>query len=457
MNGPGPKRKKRRTRERGRTHGKDVADAVYFVVDTLDWICAGRLKPVPGSTAVHLAKFDEMQVSEHLLEQLETISVSTLRRILKRFTRPLPTIPQQRRGRPPDSVVQAMVPQGKIPWNEPEPGHLGVDHVIHGAPRKGRKVVSTCHFVDVLIGWSERFTVYGHESADVWPMFLDFERCPIPVREIHSDNGSGLLNQATISHHYHLGDNIRVSRNRPGYKNDNRIVEQKNSSLVRAYLGQLRFDSPAHCQALNELYDTMWLYCNFFQPVLRQISRRAVRGANGTVRIVRKHDQAATPLNRLLRAKPPISSTTADELLALYHDIHPRQLRNAIHQQLMMLREIAREPEALSIQVCRQGYHLEVISASVWLSFDWTRHLQGAGDLTRPGALPRLSVCTPFLPVLYSRHRIPPTPQDLRHARQRAIHNPARQALPARGDDRGRRRQLCAVLGQRRLGAALAL
>ena len=354
MNGPGPKRKKRRTRERGRTYGKEVAEAVYFVADTLDWICAERLKPVLCSTAVHLAKFDEMQVSENLLEQLGAISVSTVRRILKRFTRPLPTIPQQRRGRPPDSVVQAMVPQGKIPWNEPEPGHFEVDHVIHGAPQKGNKVVSTCHFVDVLTGWSERFAVYGHEFPDVWPMFLDFaERCPISVREIHSDNGSEFLNQALISHYSHLGDNIRVSRNRPGYKNDNRIVEQKNSSLVRAYLGQLRFDSPAHCQALNELYENMWLYYNFFQPVLRQTSRRAVRGANGSVRIVRKHDEATTPLQRLLRAVPPISRDTADELLELYRETNPRELRNTIHHQIMMLREIAREPEALSIQVSR--------------------------------------------------------------------------------------------------------
>ena len=353
MNGPGPKRKKPRSRERGRTYGKEVAEALYFVADTLDWICAERLKPVLCSTAVHLAKFDEMQVTERLLEQLATISVSTVRRILKRFTRPWPTIPQQRRGRPPDSVVQAMVPQGKIPWDEPE--HFEVDHVIHGAPQKGSKVVSTCHFVDVLTGWSERFAVYdGHEFPDVWPVFLDFaERCPIPVREIHSDNGSEFLNQALISHYAYLGDGIRVSRNRPGYKNDNRIVEQKNSTLVRAYLGQLRFDSPAHCQALNELYENMWLYYNFFQPVLRQTSRRAVRSANGTVRIVRKHDTATTPLQRLLCAKPPISRGTVDALLELYHETNPRQLRDTIHNQIMMLREIAREPEALSIRLSR--------------------------------------------------------------------------------------------------------
>lgn len=354
MNGPGPTRKKGRIRERGRTYGLDVEDAVYFIADTLDWICAERLKPVLCSTAEHLARFNEMEAPAALLEQLGRISVSTVRRILKRYTRPQPTIPRERRGRLPDSLVQAMVPQGMIPWNEPEPGHFEVDHVIHGAPQKGKKVVSTCQFVDVLTGWSERFAVYGHEFADVWPMFLAFaERCPIPVREIHSDNGSEFLNQALISHYHQLGDNIRISRSRPGFKNDNRIVEQKNSSLIRAYLGQLRFDSPAHCQALNHLYRDMWLYYNFFQPVLRQTSRRAVRRPNGTVGIVRQHDMAATPLQRLLRAKPPISRGKAQDLLALYHKTNPRQLRDAIHQQIMMLRDIAREPDALMIRMSR--------------------------------------------------------------------------------------------------------
>ena len=97
----------------------------------------------------------------------------------------------------------------------------------------------------------------------------------------------------------------------------------------------------------------MWLYYNFFQPVLRQTSRRAVRSANGTVRIVRKHDTATTPLQRLLCAKPPISRGTVDALLELYHETNPRQLRDTIHNQIMMLREIAREPEALSIRLSR--------------------------------------------------------------------------------------------------------
>ena len=181
---------------------------------------------------------------------------------------------------------------------------------------------------DVLAGWSERFAEYGHRFCDVWPVFLAFaERYPISIREIHSDNGSEFLDQALIS------------RGRLGSKNDSRIVEQKNSGLIRAYLGQLCFDSPAHCRQLNLLYEDMWLYHNFFQPVLRQISRRAVR----------RQDEAATPLQRLLRAKLPLSRGKAEHLQSLYDDTNPRALRDRIHQHIQLRRQLARDTETLSV------------------------------------------------------------------------------------------------------------
>ena len=44
-------------------------------------------------------------------------------------------------------------------------------------------------------------------------------------------------------------------------------MEQKNSTLVRAYVGYDRLDSGIQCAALNALYDQLWLYYNLFQPV----------------------------------------------------------------------------------------------------------------------------------------------------------------------------------------------
>jgi len=53
------------------------------------------------------------------------------------------------------------------------------------------------------------------------------------------------------------------------------FVEQKNSSLVRAYLGFDRLDTVAQTLALNALYDHRWLY-NFFQPVMRLVEKTVI-------------------------------------------------------------------------------------------------------------------------------------------------------------------------------------
>ena len=46
-----------------------------------------------------------------------------------------------------------------------------------------------------------------------------------------------------------------LTRSRPFHKNDNRFVEQKNSSLVRPCLREQRFDTIAQTLAINRLYD----------------------------------------------------------------------------------------------------------------------------------------------------------------------------------------------------------
>ena len=55
--------------------------------------------------------------------------------------------------------------------------------------------------LDVLTGWSERLAILGHEFDEMWRAIQAFkEHCPIPVREIHTDNGSEFMNLAFVSH-----------------------------------------------------------------------------------------------------------------------------------------------------------------------------------------------------------------------------------------------------------------
>lgn len=63
--------------------------------------------------------------------------------------------------------------------------------------------------------------------------------------------------------------NLAISRSKLYRKNDNRFVEENNSSLIRAYTGPARFDSAAQLNTLRELEYLLWLYYNCFLPCMR--------------------------------------------------------------------------------------------------------------------------------------------------------------------------------------------
>jgi len=74
--------RKRRTRQRGKTYGPEVDNAIYTIARSLDYPCAERLKPNLVWMARHLQAHGELEVSEDTLVKLERISISSLRRRL---------------------------------------------------------------------------------------------------------------------------------------------------------------------------------------------------------------------------------------------------------------------------------------------------------------------------------------------------------------------------------------
>jgi hypothetical protein len=155
--------------------------------------------------------------------------------------------------------------------------------------------------IDVATGWSERAATLGRSYLVIKDAFQRFlVRLPFSVLEVHPDNGSEFINH----HLYHFwkkaADNIELSRSRAWQKNDNRFVEQKNDTLVRAYLGYERLDTVEQTNLLNQLYDLMWLYYNFFQPVMRLQEKTVIpqpgRHASNAVSMMLEHRSTACVL-----------------------------------------------------------------------------------------------------------------------------------------------------------------
>lgn len=331
---PGRLTRQPRTRQRGRVYGCTVDDAVRVIWESLDYVCAERLTPGLVPTARQLAVHGELELSAELEQQLAQISVASVQRRLTRLAQDTPRLP--RKGPEQANRVARTIPMGRLAWNEPTPGHFEVDVVHHSGPTTHGEYLHTLQMIDVATGWSERVAVLGRSYRHMAAGFTHIlERLPFPVLELHPDNGSEFLNDHLLRFWEDAARGLTWSRSRPYQKNDNRFVEQKNDTLVRAYFGSARLDTPEQCQALNALYDQLWRYYNLFQPVLRLTEKAVIDG-----RLRRRWAPAQTPFARL-RATGVLSAAQRQTLDAQYAATNPRALRRTIYAAIAQVLGLA--------------------------------------------------------------------------------------------------------------------
>lgn len=325
----GPLGRKQRQQQRGCTYGAAIDDALRVIAESVDYVCAERLAPNLRWLAEHLTAHGELTATPELVAALAQISVSTVRRRLARIQQDQPRLP--RKGPERANQVTRSIPMRRIPWDEAHPGHFEIDLVHHCGISASGDYVHSLQWIDVATGWSERVAVLGRSFRVMEDAFrYILARLPFPVLELHPDNGSEFLNRHLIRFFHEQVSDAQLSRSRPYHKNDNRKVEQKNSTLVRALIGYDRLDSVDQTRLLNRVYDQMWLYYNFFQPVLHLVEKQVTPVAGQLARVRRCFDQAQTPFDRLC-ATDAISQPDRQRLQALRDQTNPRQLRQAIY------------------------------------------------------------------------------------------------------------------------------
>jgi hypothetical protein len=324
--------RKPRQRQRSRVYGAEVDGALRVISESWDYICAERLTPNLVWMAEHLERHDELETSALLLEQLGYISVSTVGRRLAVVRQDEPRLP--RRGPKQANRLTRDIPMTRIPWNEQEPGHFETDLVHHSGPSASGEFVCTVQMIDVATSWSERVAVLGRSRTVMEDAFRRIlTRLPFPVSELHPDNGTEFFNHHLLHFWNKQVQGVFLSRSRPYHKNDNRFVEQKNDTLVRAYLGYDRLDTVAQTLALNRLYDKMWLYYNLFQPVMRLTEKTVIQQEGQPSRVKRRYAAAQTPFDRLCATNVMLPQHQ-QQLQSLRDRTNPRLLRQEIYDDI---------------------------------------------------------------------------------------------------------------------------
>jgi len=215
-------------------------------------------------------------------------------------------------------------------WEENRPGYLEIDTVAHCGESVEGFYLNTLMTVDVASGWAEGSGVWGKGQERVGSAIHGIRRrFPFPVLGLDSDNGGEFINQHLYS--YCRREHITFTRSRSYKKNDNCHIEQKNGNIVRRVIGYDRYSSRPALEILNQIYYLLHLYVNFFQPVMKLVSK-----SRHGVRVHKVYDKAKTPYQRLL-GLGVLTEVKKAELATSYSRLNPVTLLRQINQSLERL------------------------------------------------------------------------------------------------------------------------
>ncbi|HSB30930.1 MAG TPA: ISNCY family transposase [Candidatus Sulfobium mesophilum] len=331
--------RKTATRKKPKIYDSAVEEALKKVWYIMDCICGKRLAPVLREVVTRLERFHEIKLSEAVRQKLFKISPASIDRLLAKERKR-----HQIKGRgntKPGTLLKNQIPIRTFSdWNEQKPGFVEIDLVGHDGGDSRGDFVQTLDVTDVCTTWTETEAVRNKAQIWVFDALKDIrKRMPFPLLGIDSDSGGEFINNQLFR--YCQQERITFTRSRSYRKNDGCFVEQKNYSIVRRAVGYLRYDTEEELLTLNELYRSLRLYTNFFQPTMKLIEKTRTGS-----KVIKKYDRAQTPYRRVL-ACPDASEADKQALKTLYAKLNPAQLKRQItrlQQKLYKLNAHKRSP-----------------------------------------------------------------------------------------------------------------
>jgi hypothetical protein len=325
----------RRAVRRGRPprYGPEVVEPLRRAWEAADRPCGKRLAPFLRELVGALERHGEIAVDPVVRAKLVRLAPATVDRLLRPLKR-------EGRRRPITQSASADALKALVPlrtfgeWTGVAPGSLQADLVVHCGESPAGFYLATLVAVDVATGWTELEPVWGMSHKRVGTaVHLVRGRLPVPLRELHTDNGGEFLNGLLVP--WCRAEGIRCTRGRPYKKNDQAWAEQRNWTAVRQLVGYDRYSSKVALAQLGRLYPLVRDYLNFFQPMRKLVSKQRA-GA----KVTKRYDTAATPYRRLLAAGV-LDADRKATLAQRYTRLNPAQLKRDIDAALALLWTLA--------------------------------------------------------------------------------------------------------------------
>lgn len=303
-----------------RVYDEAVREALVVLWEAADRICGKRLKAILPALVEALERHGHLHLDAAVRTGVLQVSAATIDRLLAPMR-------EQSRGR---TKRKAANRSGKeVPirtfadWHEPVPGYLEIDFVAHGGDSVEGCFLWSLVATDVCSGWTEAVVLLAREQNLVVEGLAALRRqFPVPVLGIDSDNDSAFINDTLVD--YCRQERLEFTRSRAYRKNDQAWIEQKNGAVIRRFVGYERLAGVVAGQVLAQLYQSVRLYVNYYQPSFRLRSKRR-EGA----KVIRTYFSPLTPCARLL-AHADVTEAAKAVLRSQDADLDPLQLLQRI-------------------------------------------------------------------------------------------------------------------------------
>ena len=291
-------REYRERKGRGKGHSPAAETLLVQAWEGAGCPCAKYLKSAIGKVLRDLGELQN--VPEEDARQVRAMSASTMERILRGRPRSA-RVWSRRTRRPGANRIMAQIPcesGERVHACEVDPGDIQVDSVAFCGGNSEGSFFWAATATDRATQWFEARASWNLCAANYVPAFEgNLEGFPFPIRGIHSDNGPEFINAVIFAHEKGHWPEARLSRSWPGRKNHNAHIEQKNGSVLRTFLGDVRLADPRLGRALGLLLEAINLYNNYFRPCVMLLSKTKRPDGKGWRYV---YDEPRTPAQRAL-------------------------------------------------------------------------------------------------------------------------------------------------------------
>jgi len=315
----GKKKSKPRKRPgRKKVYDFEVFQALKEVWAYMDFACGKRLQEGIGDMLDALIRFGEINWNEGIMSKLRRMSASTMDRLLKKEKASLR--PKGISTTKPGTLLKRSIPiRLGQQWDDAVPGYVEIDLVAHCGASTVGEYINTLNVTDICTGWTEPIAVLNKAHKHVFSGLMQVQhRQPFDYKGIDSDNDSAFINNALKR--YCDQNGICFTRSRPYTKNDGCHVEQKNWTLVRQQIGYGRYEGETALNLLNECYELLRVYVNFFQPSTKLIEKH-----RDGAKVTKRYDKPLTPYKRVL-ADNHVPDNVKEDLIETFKGLNPAQL-----------------------------------------------------------------------------------------------------------------------------------